>query len=434
MQQRKTAKKLERERSMNNDKGSLALVAGESRRFARFILSELKPKGKIITPFNVIAAIIILVAAVLLTLRFTKGLGATTNLSQDFPWGIWIGFDVITGVAFAGGAYVITFMVYVLHLEKYHSIVRITVLNGFLAYVFYAGALLFDLGRPWNVVNPIIGNSFGVSSVMFLVAWHFMLYMIAEFIEFSPAVAEWLGWKRVRKFLGALTLGAVIFGITLSTLHQSGLGALFLMTKNKIHPLWYSEFIPILFFVSSIFAGLSMVILEGSVSQRVFKKRISPHHRAAHDDIVHGLARVCAGTMYVYLFLKVLVFAHGQHWTHINTPMGLWYLVEMLCFVLVPVVLYTRSVDTRNLSLIRVASVLTLIGIVLNRLNVSVIAYNWQAVTRYVPSWMEIEITLAVVVAEIIVLRWIVYRMPILSEVSGQRTSEPEAYSLRHVV
>jgi Ni/Fe-hydrogenase subunit HybB-like protein len=434
MQQRKTAKKLERERSMNNDKGSLALVAGESRRFARFILSELKPKGKIITPFNVIAAIIILVAAVLLTLRFTKGLGATTNLSQDFPWGIWIGFDVITGVAFAGGAYVITFMVYVLHLEKYHSIVRITVLNGFLAYVFYAGALLFDLGRPWNVVNPIIGNSFGVSSVMFLVAWHFMLYMIAEFIEFSPAVAEWLGWKRVRKFLGALTLGAVIFGITLSTLHQSGLGALFLMAKNKIHPLWYSEFIPILFFVSSIFAGLSMVILEGSVSQRVFKKRISPHHRAAHDDIVHGLARVCAGTMYVYLFLKVLVFAHGQHWTHINTPMGLWYLVEMLCFVLVPVVLYTRSVGTRNLSLIRVASVLTLIGIVLNRLNVSVIAYNWQAVTRYVPSWMEIEITLAVVVAEIIVLRWIVYRMPILSEVSGQRTSEPEAYSLRHVV
>ncbi|MGB5873289.1 MAG: NrfD/PsrC family molybdoenzyme membrane anchor subunit, partial [Bacteroidota bacterium] len=319
---------------MNNVNGSLTLVAGESRRFARFILSELKPKGKIITPFNVIAAIILIVAAVLLTLRFTKGLAATTNLTQEFPWGIWIGFDVITGVAFAGGAYVITFMVYVLRLEKYHPIVRITVLNGFLAYVFYAGALLFDLGRPWNVINPIIGNSFGVSSVMFLVAWHFMLYMIAEFIEFSPAVAEWLGWKRVRKFLGALTLGAVIFGITLSTLHQSGLGALFLMAKNKIHPLWYSEFIPILFFVSSIFAGLSMVILEGSISKRVFKDKISSHHRAAHDDIVHGLGRVCAGTMYVYLFLKVLVFAHGQHWMYINTPMGYWYLVEMLCFVL----------------------------------------------------------------------------------------------------
>lgn len=434
MRQREIANSLELERTMNNVNGSLTLVAGESRRFARFILSELKPKGKIITPFNVIAAIILIVAAVLLTLRFTKGLAATTNLTQEFPWGIWIGFDVITGVAFAGGAYVITFMVYVLRLEKYHPIVRITVLNGFLAYVFYAGALLFDLGRPWNVINPIIGNSFGVSSVMFLVAWHFMLYMIAEFIEFSPAVAEWLGWKRVRKFLGALTLGAVIFGITLSTLHQSGLGALFLMAKNKIHPLWYSEFIPILFFVSSIFAGLSMVILEGSISKRVFKDKISSHHRAAHDDIVHGLGRVCAGTMYVYLFLKVLVFAHGQHWMYINTPMGYWYLVEMLCFVLIPVVLYTHSVRARKLSLIRVASILALIGIVLNRLNISVIAYNWHAVDRYVPSWMEIEITLAVVVAEILVLRWIVNRMPILNETPERAIGRTESQPLRHVM
>ena len=130
-------------------------------------------------------------------------------------------------MAFAGGAYVITFVVYVMRLEKYHPIVRATVLNGLLAYVFYAGALVLDLGRPWNIINPIIGNSFGFNSVLFLVAWHFMLYMMAEFIEFSPAVAEWLGWKRVRRVLHALTLAAVIFGITLSTLHQSGLGALY---------------------------------------------------------------------------------------------------------------------------------------------------------------------------------------------------------------
>ncbi len=402
--------------AMNNGNPSLALVAGESKRFAKFFLSELKPKGKILTPFNVIAAVILLVAAVLLTIRFTKGLAATTNLSQDFPWGIWIGFDVVTGVAFAGGAYVVTFMVYVLRLEKYHPIVRMTVLNGFLAYVFYAGALLFDLGRPWNVINPIIGNSFGVSSVMFLVAWHFMLYMITEFIEFSPAIAEWLGLKRVRNILGSLTLGAVILGITLSTLHQSGLGALFLMAKNKIHPLWYSEFIPILFFVSSIFAGLSMVIFEGSISQRVFRSQIGASHRAAHDDIVIGLARVCAGTMYIYFFLKVLVFVHGQQWTYINTPMGYWFLVEIVGFVLIPVRLYTQAVRFGNLALIRVASALTLIGIVLNRLNVSIIAFKWYAPQHYIPSWMEIEITLGVIVAEILVLRWVVNRMPILRE------------------
>ncbi len=419
---------------MNSDHQSLALVVSEARRFASFILGELKPKGKLLTPFNVFAAVVLLVAAVLLFIRFTKGLAYATNLSQDFPWGIWIGFDVITGVAFAGGAYVITFMVYVLRLEKYHPIVRITVLNGFLAYVFYAGALLFDLGRPWNVINPIIGNDFGVSSVMFLVAWHFMLYMITEFIEFSPAIAEWLGWRRVRKFLGSLTLGAVILGITLSTLHQSGLGALFLMAKNKIHPLWYTEFIPILFFVSSIFAGLSMVIVEGTISQRVFRSQISPARHAAHNDIVIGLARVCAGTMYVYLFLKILVFVHGQHWEYINTPMGYWFLVEVIGFVLIPVWLFTRAVQFGNRALVRVAAVLTLIGIVLNRLNVSIIAYKWYAPEHYIPSWMEMEITLAVVVAELVVLRWVVNRMPILREPPEWATDKKETGPIQFLI
>ena len=176
-----------------------ALLKSELARFGRFMLQELKPKGKVFTPFNIITGGIMLLAAALLAYRFWKGIGSITNLNQDYPWGFWIGFDVVTGVAFAGGAYVVTFMVYILGQEKYHPIVRATVLNGFLAYVFYAGALLLDLGRPWNVVNPIIGNSFGVSSVLFLVAWHFMLYMMAQFVEFSPAVAEWLGWRRVRR-------------------------------------------------------------------------------------------------------------------------------------------------------------------------------------------------------------------------------------------
>jgi Ni/Fe-hydrogenase subunit HybB-like protein len=369
----------------------------------RFLLNELRPKGKIFTPFNVISIPIIVLGAILLVIRFTKGLGSVTNLSQEYPWGLWIGFDVVTGVAFAGGAYVITFMVYVLGLKKYHPIVRVTVLNG-----------LLDLGRPWNVVNPIIGNSFGVSSVLFLVAWHFLLYMIAEFIEFSPAVAEWLGLKRVRKLLGALTLGAVVVGITLSTLHQSGLGALFLMAKGKIHPLWYSEFIPILFFISSIAAGLSMVILEGTISKRVFRTQIDPEHHRTHDDIVRGLAKVCAYALLVYLFLKELEFIHGQEWQYIGTPMWLWYLVEILGFTLLPCVLFMHSIRTGSLAVIRAAAIITLIGIVLNRLNVSIIAFKWYEPLRYYPTWMEIEITLAVVFCEIWVFRWVVNRMPVL--------------------
>ncbi len=392
------------------------MLAGESKRFVKFLLSELKPKGKILTPFNVFATVILAVAAGILTLRFVKGLGAISHFSQFHPWGLWISFNVITGVAFAGGAYVLTFVVYILHVKKYRPIIRVTVLNGFLAYVFYAGTLVLDLGRPWHVINPIIGNSFGVSSVMFLVAWHFMLYMGAEFLEFSPAVAEWLGWKKIRKVLGTLTLGVVIFGITLSTLHQSGLGALLLMAKGKIHPLWYSEFIPILFFVSSIFAGLSMVIFERSWSNKVFRRRSSPEVLRTNDDILVGLAKICAGTMFVYLFLKLLVLVHGQQFSMLTTPWGYWYLTEVIGFGLIPCVLFTWSVKTKNILLIQVGAAMTLIGIVLNRLNTSMITFNWMNPEKYVPSWMEIEVTVAVLVVQILVFRWIVNRMPILSE------------------
>jgi Ni/Fe-hydrogenase subunit HybB-like protein len=291
------------------------------------------------------------------------------------------------------------------------------VLNGFLAYVFYAGAILLDLGRWWNIINPIIGNKFGVNSVLFLVAWHFLLYMIAEFIEISPAFAEWLGLKRIRKILGSLTLGAVIVGITLSTLHQSGLGALFLMAKWKIHPLWYTEFIPLLFFISSIFAGLSVVIFIGTISYRVFgNDQVDEEYRKSWDDIVVGLGKACSITMFVYFFLQVLVLIHGKNWALVNTTMGHWYLTEVIGLVLIPCYLFARGVKYRNLTLIRTAAVLTMIGIIINRINYSFIAYKWYLPLseKYIPSWMEVIITLAIVFTVIWVFRWIVNRIPIL--------------------
>jgi len=402
-------------------KNNAYAVAGEIKKQNtwKFLLSELKPKGKLLTPFNIISVPVILTGLVLIVIRFWKGIGSITNLTQEVPWGLWIGFDVVTGVAFAGGAYVITFMVYILNIKKYHSIVRVTVLNGFLAYVFYAGALLLDLGRPWNVINPIIGNSFGTSSVLFLVAWHFLLYMIAELIEFSPAIAEWIGARRAQKILTGMSLGAVIFGITLSTLHQSGLGALFLMAKDKIHPLWYSEFIPIMFFVSSIFAGLSMVIFEGSISQKVFFDQISEKNHKAHNSILHGLSKVCAVTMFAYFTLNVLVFVHEKRWGLLNTPMGYWYLTEMLGFVLMPMILFFRSYRKQNIPLIKIASVITMIGIIINRLNISVIGFKWDAVQHYYPSWMEITVTLAVIFTELWIFRWVIRRMPVLREAPG---------------
>ncbi len=384
--------------------------------FLAFVWSELKPRGKMLTPFNIISIPVIIIGFALMVYRMIYGIGSITNLNQEFPWGIWIGFDVMTGVAFAGGAYVLTFVVYILRSEKYHAIIRATVLNGFLAYLFYASALLLDLGRPWNIINPIIGNKFGVNSVLFLVAWHFMLYMIAEFIEISPAFAEWLGWKKVRKVLHSFTLVAVIIGITLSTLHQSGLGALFMMAKGKIHPLWYTEFIPILFFVSSIFAGLSLVIFEGSISHRVFGDHMDKEHRSSHNDIVIGLGKACAVAMFVYFFLKILILLHGKQWALLNTSWGYWYIFELVGLVLIPCFIFLQGVRSRNLILIRTAAVLSMAGIIINRLNYSVIAFKWYIPLpeHYTPHWMEIMTTMCIVFAEIWVFRWIVTRMPIL--------------------
>jgi len=388
----------------------------DGKNIIRFLLSEMKPKGNFFTPFNIISLPIMLLGLGIIVVRFWKGLGSVTNLTQDVPWGLWIGFDVVTGVAFAGGAYVLTFMVYILNIKKYHSIVRVTVLNGFLAYLFYAGALLLDLGRPWNVINPIIGNNFGVSSVLFLVAWHFLLYMIAQLIEFSPAIAEWLGARRARKILSGMTVGAVIFGITLSTLHQSGLGALYLMAKDKIHPLWYTEFIPILFFVSSIFAGLSMVIFEGSITNKVFSDQISDAHQKGHDNIIIGLSKICAVAMFAYFFLQIVAFVHGKKWELLNSPMGYWYLTEIIGFVIFPMMLFYYSYTRINVTIAKIASVVTMVGIIINRLNVTVIGFKWEEAIRYVPSWMEFVVTLTVIFTEIWIFRWVINRMPVLRE------------------
>jgi len=382
----------------------------------KFLVSELKPKGKFLTPFNVISFPIMLLGFALIVLRFWKGIGEVSNVTQDIPWGLWKGFNVVTGVAFAGGAYVLTFMVYILNMPKYRSIIRVTVLNGFLAYAFYAGALVLDLGRPWHIFNPIIGNSFGASSVLFLVAWHFLLYMVAQLIEFSPAIAEWVGARRAHKILSGMTMAAVIFGITLSMLHQSGLGALFLMAKEKIHPLWYSEFIPIMFLVSSIFAGLSMVIFEGSISQKVFFDQISEKNQQARLVIIRGLSKICAGTMFAYFFLQLLVFVHKQQWDLLSTGMGQWFLLEMFGFVLLPMILFFVSYRNNNITLIKIAAIITILGVILNRLNVSIIGFRWDAAIRYVPSWMEVIVALAVIFTQIWIFRWVINRMPVLRD------------------
>ena len=171
-----------------------------------------------------------------------------------------------------------------------------------------------------------------------------------------------------------------------------------------------------MFLVSSIFAGLSMVIFEGSISHKVFFNQISEKNHKAQNGIISGLSKICAGAMFAYLFLQLLVFIHGKRWEYLNTPMGYWYLTEMIGFVLIPMLLFFYSYRRHNIFMIRIAAILTMLGVILNRLNVTVIGFRWDAPVHYVPSWMEIVVTLTVIFTEIWIFRWVINRMPVLRE------------------
>jgi Ni/Fe-hydrogenase subunit HybB-like protein len=370
---------------------------------------------RLITPFNIIAAIIVCVGLGITWVRFTRGLEATTNLTNNYPWGLWIGFDVLCGVALAAGGFVLASTVHLFGLRNYYPLVRPAILTGFLGYFFVVVGLCYDLGRPWRLPYPML-VSYGVTSVMFLVGWHVALYLTVQFLEFCPAIFEWLNMKTWRKWAGWLTIGATVFGVILSTLHQSALGALFLLAPGKVHPLWYSPFIPVFFFVSAVVAGLAMVIVESMISHQVFHSQVADHDPAEVDRMVIGLGKAASVVLFTYFCLKWVGVAHGQDWDLINTPYGYWFLFEVFGFALLPCFLFALAVRKQNASLVRVTAVLTVLGIVLNRLNVSVITYQWSLEERYFPRWTEFAVTIFIVTLGLLTFRWIVNRMPVLQE------------------
>ena len=369
------------------------------------------------TPFNIVAGIILAVGTVLTILRFTGGLATVTNLSDYNPWGIWIGFDLLVGVALAAGGFVTSAAVYIFGMKKYHAAVRPAILTGFLGYALVVLALHYDVGRPWRLPYPFIVQQ-GTTSLLFEVGACVALYLTVLFIEFTPAPLEWLGFKRARNIVVKLTMLLTIFGVVLSTLHQSSLGALFLIAPSKLHPLWYSSYIPIYFFVSSVIAGLSMVIFEGTLSYRFFKAKMDEEHLAEKDTIALGFGKAASLVLAGYFIIKVIGIAADNNWHYLATGYGAWFLVELLGFVALPCFLYALGVREKNVKLIRWTAALTVLGIVLNRFNVSMIAFNYHLPSseRYFPHWMEIGISLFIVTLGLVVFRFIVTRMPILYE------------------
>jgi Ni/Fe-hydrogenase subunit HybB-like protein len=255
----------------------------------------------------------------------------------------------------------------------------------------------------------------GTTSLLFEVGLCVALYLTVLFLEFSPAALEWLGYGRARKLATRLTIVLTVLGVVLSTLHQSSLGALFLIAPSKLHPLWYTPYLPVYFFVSSIIAGLSMVIFEGSLSHRFFHRQMDQTYLDEHDPLTLGFGRAAALVLAGYFTIKMVGLAAGNQWHLLTTPYGLWYLVEVIGFVLLPCFLYSVGVRDRNLKLIRWTSALAVLGIVINRLNVSIIAFNWHLPSneRYLPSFEEIVISVFMVTLIVLCFRWIVTRMPI---------------------
>jgi Ni/Fe-hydrogenase subunit HybB-like protein len=369
----------------------------------------------LLTPGNALVALILLAGVPAIVYRFAFGIGYATNLTQMNPWGIWIGFDVLSGVALAAGGFTIATAVYVFGLEDYHPIVRPAVLTGFLGYAFVVIGLCADLGRPWKLPVPMV-YSYGTGSVMFEVGWCVALYLTVLALEFSPAVLEWLGLRKLRAFMMKMTLGLTILGLCLSTLHQSSLGALFLMMPHRVHPLWYSGYVPIFFFVSAIAAGLSMVIVESGIAHKAFSRQIDPAHHEKADVLTLGLAKAASVVLFAYFFLKLQGLVDGGRSDLLFTPYGYWFLFEMFGFVAAPCLLFVLAVRRRNATLARWVAGWTVLGIVVNRLNLSVITFNWNAPERYLPSAMEILISVTIVTIGVTAYRWIVNRMPVLHE------------------
>ncbi len=343
-------------------------------------------------------------------LRFAFGLGAATNLSDQFPWGLWIGFDVLSGVGLAAGGFTLVATVHIFNIESYKPMLRPAILTALLGYLLVVAALLVDLGRPWYIWHPMI--MWNHHSAMFEVAWCVALYTTVLSLEFSPAIFEYLGWKAPLKTIHAISVPLMIAGVLLSVLHQSSLGTLYLIAPERLHPLWYSPMLPLFFFVSSVAVGLAMTIFESWHSSRAFG-------RALELPLLQGMGRLLAVVLSFYLVLRFADLAMRGSLKYVfegNTESWL-FLLEVLLMAL-PALLLFQPRFHENPSKLYGCAVLAIFGFVTNRLNVSITGVERSSGTHYIPRWTEVAVTLAIVAFGFAVFRLAVKKLPIFAEAS----------------
>jgi len=350
--------------------------------------------------------LLVLAAAVTAGIRYVYGLGAVTNLSDRFPWGLWIGFDVMSGVALAAGGFTIAATVHIFKLHRYRALLRPAILTGFLGYILVATALLVDLGRPWNIWHPIV--MWNPHSVMFEVGWCVILYLLVLTLEFGQVVLQRLRLVTMLRLTQMAIAPLVIAGVILSTLHQSSLGSLFLIVPGKLYPLWYTPLLPVLFFISAISVGLAMVTVEATLAARTFR----------HDlevPLFADLGRAAVIVLSIYLGIKVVDLVVRGTWTLLLTPTveSVLFAVEVGGGIILPLVLLATPAVARSRRGLAAASWLIVAGVVINRLNVAVTGMLRSSHTTYVPAVGEILVTAGMVSSGVLAYLWIVEHLPV---------------------
>ncbi|MGD0362606.1 MAG: NrfD/PsrC family molybdoenzyme membrane anchor subunit [Bryobacteraceae bacterium] len=360
------------------------------------------------TVWRAIFAALMAAGAYATYLRVRYGLGGVTNLSDQFPWGIWIGFDILCGVGLASGGFTLVATVHIFNIERYKPILRPAILTAFLGYVLVVMALLFDLGRPDRVWHPLV--MWNPHSVMFEVAWCVTLYTTVLALEFAPVVFERLGWKKPLDWLKFISVPLMIVGVLLSTLHQSSLGSLYLIVPHKLYALWYTPFLPVFFYLSAICMGLAMTIFESWHSSRAFGRDLEL-------GLAAGLARVLAVLLMTLLFVRFLDLAErGVLGLLLANRTETWLFgLEILLLAVPTVLLFQRRVRWNPAKLYGCA-VMVLFGFITNRLNVSITGMEAGSGTHYVPRWTEIAVTLAIIALGFAIFRVVAQYFPVFEE------------------
>ncbi len=356
-----------------------------------------------------ILAFTTLIGGLAVIYRLAAGLGAATNLSVGYPWGLWISFDLTT-VALSGGAFTLAALVYVFQRKEFHPAVYPTVLTGLIGYTSVLIILFMDLGRWDRFYHFTIFPN--IHSALFEVSWCIMLYSTILVYEISPVFLEKLGKNNLILQLKKLTIPLVIAGVTLSTLHQSSLGSLFVVMPHRLHPLWYSMILPVFFYLSSLSSGLAIVIVGSSLMVIATGKGLK-------QDLVAKLGKFVPWILGIYLILKPgdliaskelgLVFTSGKY--------SVLWLLEISLGVVIPMILFSiRKVRSSQWGSL-VAALFVLLGIVLSRFNASWWGLLPNPDYMYVPSLTEVLILIGVLSGAILTFLVIARYFPVYHEI-----------------